>query len=136
MTTPIQLIQTGFRTPMGEWFNSIINVDNRLTGAAAVQVVKAAGATQGTATLISSTKGNVIKVTVTASTEGVKLPVCSTGAGPYTVMADPSVGVKVYPSTGGIIETAATNAAVALVKAKASIYVGVDKTHWRVVTGA
>ncbi len=136
MTTPLQLRPTGFRMPAGEWFNVIIAQLNRLLGASAIQTVAAAGASQGTATLISNVKGLLIKVTVTASTEGIKLPVCSTGAGPFTIMADPLVGVKVYPNTGGFINAGASNASVALVKAKASIFVGVDRTHWRSVTGA
>lgn len=135
MTTPLQTRPTGARLPFGEWFNAIINRVNQLFGAAAIQIVAAAGATQGTATAISAVKGLLVKVTVTASTEGVKLPVASTGLCIY-VLADPAVGVKVYPAANGIIGSAATNAAVALVKNKANLYVGVDTRRWRVQVGA
>lgn len=135
MTTPLQLRPTGARLPFGEWFNVIISAFNQQFTSAAIQTVAAAGATQGNATLISAVKGAVVKVTVTASTEGVKLPVASTGMR-VTILADPSVGVKVYPNTGGFIGASASNAAVALVKAKGTIYVAIDKLHWRVVTGA
>jgi hypothetical protein len=51
------------------------------------------------------------------------------------VLADPAIGVKVYPFTAGIIGSAASNAAVALVKNKGNIYIGVDAKRWRVVVG-
>jgi hypothetical protein len=135
MTTPLQLRQTGYRLPQGEWFNVIINLLNSFYGSKSIQIVKAAGATQGNATSINSNLGLVVKVTVTASTEGIKLPVASTGFS-LEVYADPSVGVKVYPATGGIINAAATNAAFTLVKAKGAIFTAFDKTHWRVIAGA
>lgn len=135
MTTPLQLRQTGFRLPAGEWFNAIINAFNQQFTAAAIQTVAAAGATQGNATAISALRGAVVKITVTASTEGVKLPTASTGAR-VTILADPLVGVKVYPATNGIIGSAATNAAVALVKNKGNIYIGIDTRRWRVISGA
>lgn len=135
MTAPLQSRPTGARLPFGEWFNVIIARINQMFGSSAIQIVAAAGATQGTATPISAVKGLLVKVTVTASTQGVKLPVASTGLRLY-VMADPSVGVKVYPATGGFIGSAASNAAVALVKAKTNLYVAVDKLHWRTQVGA
>lgn len=135
MTTPLQLRPTGARLPFGEWFNVIIARINQLFGASAIQIIAAAGATQGNATAISAVRGLLVKVTVTTSTEGVKLPVASTGLMLY-VLADPAVGVKVYPATNGIIGSAATNAAVALVKNKANLYVGVDTRRWRVQVGA
>jgi hypothetical protein len=66
------------------------------------QILAAAGATQGTAGAI--TKGTVI-VTVTASTQGVKLPTAATGQR-VRVMCPGTVGVKVYPNTGDKISTA------------------------------
>ncbi len=135
MATPLQLRPTGYRLPAGEWFNAIIARINTLFGASAIQIVAAAGATQGNATAISALKGLIVKITVTASTEGVKLPVASTGM-QVTVLADPAVGVKVYPFTNGIIGSAATNAAVALVKNKGNIYVGMDTRRWRVIVGS
>ncbi len=96
------------------------------------QTLAAAGATQGTATLITK---SVVIVTVTASTEGVKLPASPTGKR-VAVLADPAVGVKVYPNAGCQIEGIATNTAQALVKAKANIYYGVSATKWRAVVGA
>jgi hypothetical protein len=135
MTLPLKLRQTGFRLPQGEWFNDIVNAFNQYFNSSSIQTIAAAGATQGNATPIPTTRGRIIKVTVTASTQGVKLPVASTGL-QMDVLADPSVGVKVYPAAGGIIGAAATNAAVALAKNKVNTYYAVDKTHWRTATGA
>lgn len=98
------------------------------------QTVAAFGASQGNATAITLPAGTV-SVTVTASTEGVKLPVASTGAR-FMLLADPSVGAKVYAATGGKIGAATTaSTAYALVKNTATTFVGVDATHWRVFKG-
>jgi hypothetical protein len=135
MTTPLQRRQPGYRLSAGEWFNAIIDRINSLFGSSSIQIVAAAGATQGNATAISALRGLIVKVTVTASTEGVKLPVASTGL-EVRVLADPLVGVKVYPFLNGIIGSAATNAAVALVKNKGNIYIGMDTRRWRVIVGS
>lgn len=97
-------------------------------------LVAAFGATQGTATVIPANAVDII-VTVTASTEGVKLPVAVTGRS-LTIFADPAIGVKVYPNTNAKIEAAATNVAVTLVKAKATRYYAKSTTQWLALTGA
>lgn len=148
-------VLNGFRLFAGEKLNEIIAATNTLTangangGATAgvgsftnlttngvaietAQTLAAAGATQGNATLITK---SVVIVTVSASTEGVKLPPSPLGKR-VTVLADPVVGVKVYPNTNCQIEAVATNVAQALVKAKANIYWGVSATKWRAVVGA
>lgn len=96
------------------------------------QILAATGATQGNAALISAVR---VLVTVTASTEGVKLPAASTGK-MVQVFCPGAVGVKVYPFTGDKISTASTNAAVALVADKANIYIAKDQTTWAVQRGA
>lgn len=95
------------------------------------QTLAAAGATQGNAALITGA-GGVVIVTVTASTQGVKLPIAVPGMR-VEVWADPAVGVKVYPNTGAQIGAGSTNAAVALVKNKAGIYQAVSAAKWRVL---
>lgn len=95
-------------------------------------ILAAAGATQGNATAI--TKMLTI-VTVTASTEGVKLPLAATGL-MRRIFCPGTVGVKVYPNTGDKISTAATNAAVALVADKSNLYIAKDATTWAVMKGA
>ena len=97
------------------------------------QTVAAAGSTQGAATVIGSTAYNVV-VSVTASTEGIKLPAATTGL-QFRILVSPTVGVKVYPATGGILGAAATNAALAVPKNTGIVFVAVDKTHWRFVGG-
>lgn len=99
---------------------------------APAQILAAAGASQGDAGTI--TRGTVI-VTVTASTQGVKLPTAATGT-MVRVFCPGTKGVKVYPNTGDKISTASTNAAVALVLDKANIYVAKDAITWVVMKGA
>src|SRR6185312_9584904 len=70
--------------------------------------VAAAGASLGTATAIPIT-ANTVVVTVTASTEGVKLPVASTGRS-ITILANPTVGNKVYGAAAGQLIGANTTA--------------------------
>lgn len=96
------------------------------------QTLAAAGATQGNAAQIT---GKRVVVTVTASTQGIKLPVGVAGL-EVEVYSAPTVGVKVYPGTGARIGAASTNAAVTLAAAKASKYVAISATNWRVLTGA
>jgi hypothetical protein len=96
------------------------------------QVLAAAGATQGTAGVIT---GGTVIVTVTASTQGVKLPVASTGA-QCKVFMPGTVGVKVYPNTNARLDTTATNIAVVLVAGKANVYYARDATRWITDKGA
>lgn len=98
----------------------------------APQVLAAVGATQGTAGLI--TKSRVI-VTVTASTEGVKLPVAATGLEVH-IMVPGTIGVKTYPNTNARIDAIATNVALALVAGKGNIYLARDTTRWVTIRSA
>lgn len=154
-------ITPGFRTIAGELINLISEQVNNLTGngtagpvtgstgafatltatsrtnqaGTLVQtptIIAAAGATQGNATAI--TTGFVI-VTVTASTQGVKLPAASTGL-TVRVSIGGTKGVKVYPAAADKISTAATNVAVLLVADKTNLYVAKDQTTWLVQKGA
>lgn len=99
-----------------------------------VQTVAAAGTSQGTATAIAAA-GAIVFVTVTASTEGIKLPTAAQGLR-YTVYADPAIGNKVYPATGALIAAGATNAAYTLVKDTATTFVAFSATKWRVLKGS
>lgn len=99
-----------------------------------IQTVAAAGASQGNATSISSS-GAIVVVTATASTEGIKLPAAAAGL-VYKVLADASVGVKVYPATGDIIGALSANAAYTQAKNTVATYYAIDTTHWRVDRGA
>lgn len=96
--------------------------------------VAAAGSSQGNATAIPAT-ATVVVVTVTASTEGVKLPTAALGKS-VKILANPSIGAKVYPATGGIIGAGATNASFALVKNTTTEFVAVDTVHWRLDKGS
>lgn len=96
------------------------------------QILVAAGATQGTAGVI--TKSRVI-VTVTASTQGVKLPTAVTGL-EVAVRVPGTVGVKVYPFAGDKIDAASTNSAQALVAGKGNIFLARDAVTWVTIKGA
>lgn len=110
-------------------FAGITNTGSTLT---AIQVLAAAGASQGNAGVITGSK---VIVTVTASTEGVKLPVAATGL-EIRVHVPGTIGVKVYPATGARINAVATNTADALVAGKANIYMARDTTRWVTLKGA
>lgn len=98
--------------------------------------ITAAGATQGNAAALTGAK-NIITVSTTASTHGVKLPTASTGLEVEVGNAG-TFGVKVYPSTNGKIGAASTNSADATVLAinKVNVYKAVNKTLWIVERGA
>lgn len=95
--------------------------------------VAAAGATQGNATAIGASVTDVI-VTVTASTQGLKLPTASLGKR-LRVWPDTVKGNKLYPATGGKVGAAATNAAISVVANKPVDLLGVSATAWRVQVG-
>lgn len=90
------------------------------------QVLAAFGATQGTAGQITS---NRVRVTVTASTEGVKLKAVATGA-ETSIVVPGTVGVKVYPPSNGKLDALSTNTAVALVAGKGSIFLQISGTQY------
>jgi hypothetical protein len=103
----------------------------------AVTTVAAAGATVGTATAIPTT-ANLVYVTVTASTEGVKLPTWTTGAR-LEMIASLTVGNKVYAAAAGqSIATGTTNTtAFALPKNTISVFrAGNVANKWYVLRGA
>jgi hypothetical protein len=107
---------------------------NQLSGGA-FGIVAAAGASQGTATALPTLAQNV-QVTVTASTEGVLLPVPSTGK-VRRIFVPGTVGVKVYPPLHCFLDAGASNAATLLAAGKGNIYIGTDATHWKtMVKGA
>lgn len=112
--------------------NGFLGSDGLITS---VQTVAAAGSnSQANAALIN--RGNVIVVTVSATTRGVKLPVAVTGM-QVQVMNGGASAVKPYPNTNGKIGAASTNAAgTAIAANKGSIYVAQNTTLWRVISGA
>jgi len=96
------------------------------------QTLAAAGATQGTAGAITTA---VVVVTVTASSQGVKLPTAATGL-EYRVHVPGTVGVTVYPNTADKIDASATNAGVVLAAGKANIYFARNTSQWLTLKGA
>lgn len=94
--------------------------------------VKATGASAGTARAISTT-ANIVYVSVTASTEGVKLPAAATGRA-ITIIASPTVGVKVYANAAGqSIAAGTTNTTATTVPLNNSItFQAISKTKWLV----
>lgn len=99
-----------------------------------VTTVAAAGASVGTATAIPAT-ASLVNVTVTASTEGVKLPsIATVGVGSViTVMPSTTVGVKVYAGAAGqSIGTGTTNTTALLVALNTvKNFIAITATKWR-----
>jgi hypothetical protein len=94
----------------------------------------AAGSTQGGATAIASAW---TIVTVTASTEGVRLPVWTFTGQRRIVSVPGTVGVKVYPGTANKFDGSATNASVALAFGKTNTFLSLkDGKTWLVVKSA
>lgn len=97
-----------------------------------IQTLAAAGATQGDAGAIT---GGVVVVTITASTQGIRLPTAVAGL-QVQVFNNLTLNVNVYPATGANIGAGVTNAAVVLSAAKSNIYLATSATQWLVLTGA
>ncbi len=100
-----------------------------------VTVVAAAGATQGNATAIAAGV-LIVNVTVTTSTEGVKLPTAATGR-IVTLLTPTTKGYKVYGGAAGQLINANTTAttAYAVTTNKPVTFIAVDTTHWRAIKG-
>ena len=106
-------------------------------GAGGIPVaIAAAGGSQGNATAISSRKA--IVSTATASSKGVQLPAAATGLEVVINNVGPTFGVKVYPASGDVINTVATNGADTTVLAalKSTIYMAIDARKWVTLRGA
>lgn len=114
--------------------NQTVTGNQTITGQVKVtgQTLAAAGASQGTAGQITKSR---ITVTVTASTEGVKLPVAATNL-EVMVSVPGTVGVKVYPNTNGKLDASSTNVAVLLVAGKVNLYRALNTTQWVTFKGA
>lgn len=97
------------------------------------QLIAAAGASQGTATLM--TKSWVVLTVCTASARGIKLPTAATNLR-VEVFSKTTQGVKVYPNTNDRIKTSATNVAVVQAGFKGEIYFAVDAVTWVTLVGA
>lgn len=103
---------------------------------AQAQTLTSVGSTQGTATQIGLTNGQLVfVVTATASTKGVKLPAAATGLGFFVAPAS-TMGCKVYPPTNGKIGSAATNTALTIAGSKSVEFWAMNKFVWRTQVGA
>ena len=89
--------------------------------------ITAAGATQGTATAIT-TSNNVVS-TVAAGT-GVVLPTPAKAGFRLTVENRGANTLSVYPASGGTIDGAAANAAVSIPAGAAATYLAASTTQW------
>lgn len=91
--------------------------------------IAAAGATQGTATLLSTTY-NVV-TTVAAST-GVRLPIPVAGTNVKVINKGANT-LNIYPATGGIIDGAAANSAITLPVGASIELEALSGTQWYTV---
>lgn len=106
-----------------------------VNGSGLLTNIASAGATQGSATPITSR--TVIVATATASSKGVQLPAAATGVEVTVVNAGPTFGVKVYPFLHGTINAGASNVADTTVLAalKTTIYLAINATKWVTLRG-
>ena len=94
----------------------------------------AVGATQGAAAPIVYA---TTIVTVTASTEGVRLPAIANTGQRRIIMVPGAVGVLVYPATGQKIDSSTTNAGVLIAAHKGATYYALkDLKTWSVLKTA
>ena len=104
-----------------------------LTGSAVASVdptVSAAGTDQSGATALTKT---ISIVTTATSNQGVKLPAADAGLS-VTVINTTSVTIKIYPSTGDVIDGGTVNAAVNLAPYSSVQLVSQDTQDWYRVT--
>lgn len=101
-----------------------------------VSSITAAGASQGNATPITTSK--VVVATVSVSTHGVRLPAASTGLEVKVINNGPTFPLEVYPATGGIINALTSNAVdtTKLGVLKTTVYQAIDAKHWVTFRGA
>jgi len=91
--------------------------------------VTATGTTQLGAKAITAFYTNVVEVS-TASTKGVRLPAAITGL-QIKLINTGAFGVKVWPSSGAKVGSAATNAAyTVLAVGKIGVFEATSKTQW------
>lgn len=90
-------------------------------------LVKATGATQGAALLLTAALS--ILTTCTASARGLRLGAPSTGKR-RKLMSNTTQGCKVYPGTGCRFNGTSTNTAKVLAGFKAAEYIGLNTTTW------
>ncbi len=105
--------------------------------AQALAAYTAAGATQGTATALTTGLA-IITVALTASTKGVKLPTPATGRMVWVVNRA-TFGVKVYAGAAGQsigAGTTCTTADTVLAINKANCYIASSATKWTCLRGA
>lgn len=106
-----------------------INTNFGGTSVVVPTVIAAAGATQGSATLITARK---VAVTASASTEGIKLPVWATGLEVDVLNVGTTHKFKVYPNVNAKVSSGASNAADATLLAafKNTTYKAVLTNTW------
>ena len=92
--------------------------------------VSAAGATQGTATALTS---SINIVTTVAASTGVSLPTPSQGGVEITVVNNGANTLNVYPASGGTIESLAVNVPITLSAGARATYIASSTTQWWVI---
>jgi hypothetical protein len=118
----------------GTWVNPLNNPT--FTGITRVSVttgISAAGSTQGTATALT-TQVNVVTSITGGSADGVKLPTAVAGMVITIINAHASATLKVYPDTGGVIDSLSTNAAFPLGAGAKLQFVATSSTQWYTLT--
>lgn len=150
--TPLSPRQTGFRLPMGEWFNDIITRVNGLVSGLYSQTVNAfglnltnlttgitahAGGGQADATQLSALV-NVVDTVATAA-DSVKLPAPTVVGQVVIVSNTAAAAAQVFGSGTDTINGVATATGVSLAAGKTGIYIATTigaAAAWRSLQGA
>lgn len=109
------------------------NVNGVISGVSQLAIVAAGTNQQSVATAV--TPGEVVVITVGATTRAVRLSVNTTNAR-YEVFNGTATAMKVYPATNAAIGATATNGSVQILARKGTIFLYRNNTTVVALTGA
>jgi hypothetical protein len=95
-----------------------------------VETLAATGSTQTDAAQIVSASGALVTVTAADATKGVRLPPITDVGQEYVVKNVDNAVLKVYGSTGGVINTLSANAAISMAARTVATFTAVNSTTW------
>lgn len=96
-----------------------------------VQVLAAAGNSQGTAGAITAASSGLIHATGADGTKGIVLPAAAAGKFYFIKNDDAADAIlKVYPNTSDAINAIAADSALSMAAKTAAVFVAIDATTW------
>lgn len=95
-----------------------------------VDALVALGSTQANAAPVVSGSGTFVSVTGADGTKGIVLPPVTTVGQEYMVKNVDNAVLKVYPASGGVINTLSADAAISVAARAPATFVAVSSTTW------